>query len=682
MTVSDTNGKDAAVDPVAGLKVLTKPEWNVDIPERNYRVSVSIIGDRILKAAINGYSTHRESRATADLFNRVIAEHLDPEQGFVQIFDMKYSSGFSSASKKNYQAEAKRRKGVLGHIFYNTSMMFNITLKLGRKTNRSGFGVHIVNNYKEAINLAEKLISEKIPSSSDIQVDTVTRAFNGFDSNGYCPVSHLTIRTKPEWTNVKLGEEYTATFKIIGNSILLSEPFGQSGYDGIERFMDLRAKVIESAFGSEAVFAEIKDYSQAKIPYRSTRGLFYSRMKQDEKRIAAFIGFKAPMMIEFSFNVGKRIVKLNFPIEIVPNYAKAITMAVEAINAAREARKIPPPAFFSSKIHRGAKTYTSSQINQYVDEMVSYLGNISWEIDGIDSSVEHIPSSHPFGLVFEAFSLIKSDLDILSKERRNAEAETLKSQDDLKKTQKQLIQAEKMAALGSLVAGVSHEISTPLGIGVTASSFLLNKTREFEQKKASGPLSETDMDRYLHVAMESASMIFDNLNKAAELIKSFKQVSVDQSHELKRPYNLKSYTQSILQSLGPRFKRTSYVTNLHCDEKIMVDSYPGALSQIITNLVLNSLIHGFENRDDGAITLRMWETHAHIHIEFTDNGHGMDQATVRKVFDPFFTTKRAAGGTGLGLHIVYNIVTGKLKGDISCTSSPGEGATFLILFPH
>jgi signal transduction histidine kinase len=122
--------------------------------------------------------------------------------------------------------------------------------------------------------------------------------------------------------------------------------------------------------------------------------------------------------------------------------------------------------------------------------------------------------------------------------------------------------------------------------------------------------------------------------------------------------------------------------NLHCDEQIMVDSFPGALSQIITNLVMNALIHGFENRDKGEITLRMWETQAHIHIEFTDNGKGMDQATVRKVFDPFFTTKRAAGGTGLGLHIVYNIVTGRLKGNISCTSFPGEGATFLIRFPH
>lgn len=683
MTVSDTNPTATEDCPVTGLKILSKPAWCLDVPERNYRVSVSVIGDRILKAEIKGYSTRRESITTAELFNRVINEHLDPDLSFVQIFDMKHSSGFSSASKKNYHTETKRRKGVLGHIFYNTSMIFNITLKLGRKTNRSGFGVHIVNDYKEALNLAEKLISEKIPSSCDIQVDTVTRAFHGFDSNEYCPVCHLPIRSRPEWTDVKLGEEYTATFKIIGNSILLCEPCGKSGYDGIERFMDLRAKVIESAFGSGAVFAEIKDYSQARIPYQNTRGLFYNRLKQDEKRIAAFIGFKVPMMIKHSFDVGKRIVSLDFPIEIAPDYQKAVIMAVEAINASRELRKTPPRSFFSSKNRcNKAKTYTSAQIKQYVNEMVAYLGNISWEIDGIDSSVENIPASHPFGLVFEAFSLIKSDLDVLTKERKKAVTEALNSRDDLRNTQNQLIQAEKMAALGSLVAGVSHEISTPLGIGVTASSFLLNKTKELEKKNAAGQLTQADIDRFLHTAMESSSMIFDNLNRAADLINSFKQISVDQSHETKRPYNLKSYTQNILQSLGPRFKGTSYSMNLHCDEQIMVDSYPGALSQIITNLVINSLIHGFENRDKGEITLRMWETQAHIHIEFTDNGKGMDQSTVRKVFDPFFTTKRAAGGTGLGLHIVYNIVTGKLKGNISCMSFPGEGATFLIRFPH
>lgn len=499
-----------------------------------------------------------------------------------------------------------------------------------------------------------------------------------------CPVTALPLTLKPAWTDVELGKGYFATFAVIGDSILLSRPAGNAYYSGIEHFMAMRSNVIREAFDKNQFFAEIKDYSHTRIPSRNTRRLFYNRMKHYEERTAAFIGFNASPMIRVSFNVGKRIVRLNFPVEIVPDYAQAVTMAVSAIEEARKSGNAPPITFFPPccpKPHR-SRTYSAEQMDGYMDDLLTYLVNISWDIDGVDLSASHIPPDHPFELVFEAFSLIKSDLDMLAHERKNAEADAVKSRDDLKAAHSRLLQSEKMASLGNLVAGVSHEISTPLGIGVTASTFLRDRTKAMIAKNEAGRLSNDDIPRFLAMAMESSAMITDNLTRAADLINSFKQISVDQCHEMKRIYNLKDYTESVLQSLAPRFKRTSYTMTLDCEEQIMVDSYPGVLSQILTNLVMNSFIHGFEGREKGGITLRMWTTADRIYMEFKDNGNGMDETTVRHAFDPFFTTRRSAGGTGLGLHIVFNLVTVKLKGDITCSSTPGEGATFLIHFPH
>jgi len=804
--------------PITGLKIIGKPEWNVAVPEKNYRAAISILGNQILKAEIHGYSTRQESRKTAHVFDQIIPEYLNTAGGFVQIFDMKESTGFSLASRKNYQRVIQRRKGVLGHIFYNTSLMFNISMRLGRKLNQVGFGAHIVNNYDEAVNLAVKLINTHIPASSQLQVDTTLKPFTAFETDEYCPVSGLPIYTRPEWTQVDFGNGYSATFKIIGNSILWADPCGRAGFDEFKSFFKMRANVIQEAFGTDKPFFEIKDYGTTRTPPKNMRHLFIEQMLVDKNRIIGFIAFNAPVGVKFSLNVGKRLVRPICPVQVVPNYEKAIRMAISAMDYHHHTGQIPPYNFFSS--WKDLVTYKSPhfsvQIEHYVDELLHFLGNINWEIDGLDSTMGKIPSAHPFSHVFEAIALIKYDLDNLSRERRNAVKALLKSEklyrllaenamdviwtssldrkpiyyspsacpmtgysmdelmncpvgthmthesgilllqtldalmknngtkmeaynpfillelehihksgthywaevkvsfirdtegnyvglvgvtrdiserkkaegkaitswEALQKTQEQLIQSEKMAALGSLVAGVSHEISTPLGISVTASSFLQQKTAEFELKKKEGRLTIKDLDTYINLALESTAMISNNLNRASELINSFKQISVDQSNEMKRHFNLKSYTQSILHSLNPRFKRTAFRIQLDCPDHITVESFPGALSQILTNLVMNSLIHGFDAQDKGDINVKMWATHQILFIEYRDDGKGMDEKTLKHVYDPFYTTKRASGGTGLGMHIVYNIVTGKLNGQITCESKPGQGTTFLIQLPH
>ncbi|RPJ77634.1 MAG: PAS domain-containing sensor histidine kinase, partial [Deltaproteobacteria bacterium] len=251
----------------------------------------------------------------------------------------------------------------------------------------------------------------------------------------------------------------------------------------------------------------------------------------------------------------------------------------------------------------------------------------------------------------------------------------------IKRTQQHLVESEKMASLGGLVAGVAHEINTPVGVGVTASSFLEDKTKVFSEKVKNGDLKRSDLEKYLGVATEASSIIHKNLNRAADLIRSFKQVAVDQSGEVKRLFKLKQYTDELFISLRPKMKRTSHKVLIHCPDDLSIDSFPGVFSQIITNFVFNSLTHGFEEKEEGLITLDIWEEEGDLFIIYKDNGKGMEEITLKKIFDPFFTTKRGQGGTGLGMHIVYNLVTITLGGQITCQSSPGNGTQFSIRIP-
>ncbi len=255
------------------------------------------------------------------------------------------------------------------------------------------------------------------------------------------------------------------------------------------------------------------------------------------------------------------------------------------------------------------------------------------------------------------------------------------SLETLRRAQDQLVQTEKMAALGRLVAGVAHEISTPVGIGVTAASYLEQKSQEIEQLHQEGGMTGSNLEDYLKTATEASKMILGNLRRADEHIKSFKQVAVDQASGEKRRFKLKEYIDEVLLSLHPKFKHTQHTITVSCPDDLELNSYPGVFSQIITNLVVNSLIHGFENKMQGEILLDFTNVNGTLRIRYQDNGRGMDKEEQSRIFEPFYTTKRDQGGSGLGLHIVYNLVTQRLNGDIECESTLGKGTTFIIQLP-
>lgn len=281
----------------------------------------------------------------------------------------------------------------------------------------------------------------------------------------------------------------------------------------------------------------------------------------------------------------------------------------------------------------------------------------------------------------EANARLQEYSDSLEQKVAERTAELSQTLENLKNTQNQLVEAEKMAALGGLVAGVAHEINTPVGVGVTAASLLENKTAAFRQIYQGGQMKRSDLEKYLDTAEQSSAMILRNLHRAAELIQSFKQVAVDQSSEERREFPIKHYLEEILLSLRPQLKRTKHTIDIQGSDDLILNSYPGIFAQIVTNLIMNSLLHAYEPEEAGLLTFAFEQANNRFIFEYSDDGQGIAEENLSKIFDPFFTTKRGQGGSGLGLHIIYNLVTQKLGGAIRCQSQVGQGTKFIISLP-
>jgi len=244
-----------------------------------------------------------------------------------------------------------------------------------------------------------------------------------------------------------------------------------------------------------------------------------------------------------------------------------------------------------------------------------------------------------------------------------------------------LVESEKLAALGGLVAGITHDVNTPIGVGVTATSFLADRVNELSHKFDAKSLSANDMKNFVAESKQSIDLLNNNLNRASELIASFKQIAVDQASEAIRTINLKTYLQEIITSLKPKLKKAHHVININCPDDIEMRVPAGAISQIFTNFLLNSVIHGFDRMENGIIDIDISDLGEVVNIVYKDNGHGISQEQLDLLFEPFYTTKREQGGSGLGTNIAYNLVKQTLDGEIEAHSQLEQGLSYHIKIP-
>lgn len=323
-------------------------------------------------------------------------------------------------------------------------------------------------------------------------------------------------------------------------------------------------------------------------------------------------------------------------------------------------------------------------INGPLDRLMASMDEI---VSGhLDLSVQDLGATDELGSMARTMEIFRRNAiakRLAEDEVRASHARIESAYAELRQTQKSLVESEKLAALGGLVAGVAHEVNNPVGISITVASTLAKRIAGFEKELREAPLRRSRLTDFVHSSKDAADQLVANLTRAGELIRSFKQVAADRSHAERRTFDLLATTREIIASLKPSLSKREISLNVDGVEGLTMDSYPGLVGQVLTNLFLNAVAHAFAEAGGGSIDVRVCDDGpSHALIEFRDDGKGMDEATRKRAFDPFFTTTRGTGGTGLGLHIAYSAVTQQLGGSISLDSSPQLGTSFKIHLPR
>jgi signal transduction histidine kinase len=264
---------------------------------------------------------------------------------------------------------------------------------------------------------------------------------------------------------------------------------------------------------------------------------------------------------------------------------------------------------------------------------------------------------------------------------KQSNQELLSTLEKLHQFQDQLVETEKMASLGDMVAGIAHEVNTPIGLGVTASTLLADRLKEIKQFFDEKTLKSSQLKRFLVEGEENIDIIYRNLERAAKLVSSFKKVAVDQTNADIRQFNVIELLEEVTLTLKAKINKYNVKLIVDCPKNLIVESKPGPLNQILINLIINSIIHGFENKSEGVINISISYLSEQLHVNYRDDGIGIDEKIKSRVFDPFITTKRGSGGSGLGLHLVFNLVTQALNGHLDFESDSSHGTSFNITFP-
>lgn len=321
--------------------------------------------------------------------------------------------------------------------------------------------------------------------------------------------------------------------------------------------------------------------------------------------------------------------------------------------------------------------------HDYTDE-IKTLSCVSEEVkntvDQLESEIDNRKIAEH--AVTELNYNLEQNVESRTKELQKSNDELKNTLQELQNTQKKLIENDKMASLGKLVAGIAHELNTPIGNALTSISFIEHKVSSLVNALQSNQLKKSLLKNDLDEMKEASTISLLSIERAAEQIKSFKLVAVDTTVDDIREINLRTYIEDIVRSLSPQIKKAGHEINFLGSGDAVVKSYPGAYVQIFTNLIQNSFIHGFENKNNGSINIEVIEEQEQVKIFYSDNGKGVTDEVRKSIFEPFFTTNRKGGGSGLGAHIIYNLVNQKLRGQITVLdNSSAAGLSYYIQIP-
>ncbi len=431
--------------------------------------------------------------------------------------------------------------------------------------------------------------------------------------------------------------------------------------------------LLAQRIGQRSSGTKVKLYSPFPFPWRKeARGL------QDSFSQEAWDFFqKSPELAYFSFEVigDNRVLR----------YAVADQMRADCVECHNSHQDTPKSDWKTGDV-RGILE-VSLPIGIFQQQAKANLAGFIWLILGV-SLVGLLTLMLLIGRLKFNYQQSQEKLNIEVEQGKLTQIKVLESNEDLqqtliqlKQTQESLVEKETMAALGGMVAGISHEINTPIGICVTAASVLEEQTQDIIFHTEKGKLTRVMLESYTKASLDGGKIITHNLQRACELVDSFKQVAVDQTSHERRIFNLNTYLKAIVNSLRPQTKRHVKEVLIDCPETIVIDSSPGALSQVITNLVTNSVKYGFDGITDGIISIKVTEELDHLTIHYQDDGKGIAEDLHKKIFEPFYTTGRNSGGSGLGLHIIYNIIVQLFKGTIVCHGCKDDGVIFEIILP-
>lgn len=469
---------------------------------------------------------------------------------------------------------------------------------------------------------------------------------------------------------------------LASNLWAFDEELVQSQIKGIASLPDIAYVAVNTIHGDEWVegFYEEKTAIEKVIPIEYERSsnqkvLLGSLVIRSNLRNIYIDLFKKALIILLS-NAVKTFFVAGFILYLVD---KMITKPLQDITE----------SFCGATIERQFQPIELKRLDKYkndeIDQVASAI-NAMWRdlknsYDNLqESQVELTKAVSERDRLLAAELQFKENLEIKVEERTH---ELQKSMETLDLTQQSMIEREKMASLGDVVAGLCHEINTPLGVCVTVASSLSDYNQDFKNTLKEDELKKSDLDDYVKSIEQAENLLNSSLHRAADLMGHFKQVAIDQTSSHRRNFDLAEMLAEALIIVKPAFRNDKYRLSLNCEEGIVMSSYPGPLNQVITNLIHNAMDHGFQNREKGFVNIfaETMSNDNEVLIEFSDDGAGIEEKHIAKIFNPFFTTKPGRGGTGLGLNITYNIITNVLGGSITVHSAEGEGTTFMIKIP-